>query len=473
LWSKNTASIYFYTSGGSAQLQVSPTASAVNRLNITGSAAGSAPILSSVGTDGNIDITLTPKGAGLITFGSQQANYWTKSSAIAANTPITSVAGSDTNISLAFQSKGTGGIDLAPGANGVNISNGNTVTAITVTNSSSGYTSAPTVTVSVPTTAGGVQATSNTYVLVNTGSTISAGGTGYANGDIITVVGGTGTAATMTVNTYPGLSNVISYSLTFSGSYSVVPSSTTLTTANTTGVGTGFTLTPNYSIRQVNVVTAGSGYIEQPTITFSSGTAAAYATVGSDTTIKSLGTNLFLNHPNGAGLQIKDNGQTPAYPLFQSSGTTIQTFASGTNASVGFQFITKGATNHSFSTNASVATEQLRVSHTASAVNYVQVTGGATGNPATVTISAQGSDSNVNLVLARKGTGTVQSQGAFQVNTNLFNNIQLAGAVTGSSTVISSIGGDSNIDLTLTPKGTGAVRTANTFQAGLISGGTF
>jgi hypothetical protein len=407
---------------------------------------------------------------GTLNVGTNFNNYHQFVGANTANTPVYSVAGSDTNISLAFQSKGTGAIDLATGSSGVNISNGNTVTAITVTNASSGYTSAPTVTVSVPTTAGGVQATANTYVLVNTGSTISAGGTGYANGDIITVVGGTGTAATMTVNTYPGLSNVISYSLTFSGSYSVVPSSTTLTTANTTGVGTGFTLTPNYSIRQVNVVTGGLGYIEQPTVTFSSGAAAAYATVGSGATFKWLGGTNNIQNASGNVLQFQDGGSATPNALVIKNGASPQLFPSVNNTDL--YLSSSGTGNVRFYTN-SVAQAQLLVSHTASAVNYVQVTGGATGNPATVTISAQGSDSNVNLVLARKGTGTVQSQGAFQANINLFNNIQLAGSATGSSPVISSIGGDPNIDLTLTPKGTGAVRTANTFQAGLISGGTF
>jgi hypothetical protein len=50
----------------------------------------------------------------------------------------------------------------------------------------------------------------------------------------------------------------------------------------------------------------------------------------------------------------------------------------------------------------------MRVSHTASAVNYVQVTGGATGTPATVTISGQGSSANIDLALTPKGTGLVK-----------------------------------------------------------------
>lgn len=45
----------------------------------------------------------------------------------------------------------------------------------------------------------------------------------------------------------------------------------------------------------------------------------------------------------------------------------------------------------------------------ASGVDYVSVTGSATGNPATVTISAAGSDTNINLNLAALGTGVVEA----------------------------------------------------------------
>ena len=66
-----------------------------------------------------------------------------------------------------------------------------------------------------------------------------------------------------------------------------------------------------------------------------------------------------------------------------------------------------GTGNVRFYTN-NVALEQMRVSNTTSAVDYLQVTGSATGNPANITMSAQGSDSNINLVFTPKGTGTVK-----------------------------------------------------------------
>jgi hypothetical protein len=60
------------STGGSPnndQLRVNHTASAVNYFGLTGAAAGSAPALSVAGTDTDIDLSLTPKGAGLVRFG--------------------------------------------------------------------------------------------------------------------------------------------------------------------------------------------------------------------------------------------------------------------------------------------------------------------------------------------------------------------------------------------------------------------
>jgi hypothetical protein len=113
----------------------------------------------------------------------------------------------------------------------------------------------------------------------------------------------------------------------------------------------------------------------------------------------------------------------------------------------------------------------MRVAHTASAVNYVQVTGSATGNLSA--ISAQGSDTNTFLAIQAKGTGyvaianassTVNQALRVSVNgaVNTGNLIQINPAAAGSAPSIQAISGtsgtDTNIDLALTPKGTGVVR---------------
>ena len=51
------------------QILGAPAAANVNYLTMSGAAAGADPAITAVGTDPAIDITLTPKGAGYVQFG--------------------------------------------------------------------------------------------------------------------------------------------------------------------------------------------------------------------------------------------------------------------------------------------------------------------------------------------------------------------------------------------------------------------
>jgi hypothetical protein len=99
---------------------------------------------------------------------------------------------------------------------------------------------------------------------------------------------------------------------------------------------------------------------------------------------------------------------------------------------------------------------QLTIGHTASAVNFVQVTGGAT--TVRPEISAQGSDTNINLSITAKGTGVVNIASPTRLSFASANYFQASGASAGSSPAFSVLGSDTDIDLTLTPKGAGKVR---------------
>jgi len=319
--------------------------------------------------------------------------------------------GSDAAVSLAIQSKSTGAIDLAAGSSGVNISNGGTVTALTLTNGgTSAYTGHPTPAITAPTTAGGVQAvaTSNLYYLSTLATTsIVSGGTGYTVSDVITVSGGTFTAAaSFTVSAVSG-GVVTAITPLTGGTYSVIPTGTLSVTG---GTGSGFTLTINgWAIRSLNITNAGSGYVEQPTVTFSGGGgsgAAAYATVGGTSIVKGLGTTTSFANPAGNVLTLfnPQSGTSTVSAVTIANGGTAQIYPSATGGDLAVS--SNGTGNIRFLTAVN-SYEQLRVSNTTNAVNYVQVTGGATGNPATVTLSAQGSDSNVNMRLTPKGTGTL------------------------------------------------------------------
>jgi hypothetical protein len=422
------------------------------------------------------DLTLSAISTGAVKFstaGGLQAqfnntastvNYFDMYGSAATKAIQFKVAGSDTNISMAFQPKGTGAIDLAAGSSGVNISNGGTVTAITRTAVGSGYTTNPTVNITAPTTAGGVQAV--LACTLGLGNSIAAGGTGYTAGDVLTVVGGTFTiAATFTVTTVAS-GVVTAITQTNQGAYTVAPTTPASTTG---GTGTGFTANNNAVFINIpTITTAGSGYIEQPTITFSGGGgsgAAAFANVGGTARVTAISSVMELATSSGVGFRVANSGTTNVNFLSaqgNSSGGTAAIYGIGADADVSVGMGAKAAGAVRFFTNTS--TEQMRVSNTTSAVNYVQMTGNSTGNPPI--ISAQGSDANITLSLASKSGGSIRftSNGGANIQCRIVgtnaavNNFTITGTTAGNAPTFGVEGTDADIDLALTPKGTGNVR---------------
>ena len=481
--SKGTGAHNFASAGaaGTLQMAVSHTASAVNYVQVTGAATSGTPTISAQGSDTNPGLNIQGKGFGAINFlggtggilfqisgtNAGSRNYLRAESSATTFTPILSAQGSDTNISQVFQSKGTGAIDLAAGSSGVNISNGGTVTAITRVSGGSGYTSIPSAVISAPTTAGGTQATLSPGMAGAT-ATVVAGGSGYTVGDTLTIVGSTGTASQLTVATLSG-SAVATVTFAVSGNMTALPTNPVSVTG---GTGSGATFTMTYALAATqSSFTAGSGYVEQPTVTFSGGGgsgAAAYATVGGDTAVKTLGTNLTFSTPAGPVLALADSTTGGAY-IQLSNSSTGNTFgrATGSATNIGFYWLSKGTGGHAFTTNNNSGTVQFNVSHTASAVNYVQVTGSPTGSAPT--ISAQGSDSNIPLTFIAKGSNGIVFQtrgtGTPRVALQLIdsgsasvNFMQIQSNIAGAAPNVSCLGTDTNIDLALTPKGTGNVR---------------
>jgi hypothetical protein len=490
LSSRATGAVRFYTNtANQEQMRVSHTASAVNYVQVTGAATGARPTISAQGSDATAGLNIYAKGgssiffsgnANNIAFGishvSSATNYIAVAPSVAGSAPVLSAQGTDTNISQVFQSKGTGAIDLAAGSSGVNISNGGTVTAVTRTVSGSGYTSLPTVAISAPTTAGGVQATASVGSMFTNTATVQSGGPGYTNGDVLTIVGGTAitSAATYTVTGVSGGAVTSVTPLNFN-QYSVLPTNPVSTTG---GTGSGATLNLTYGIGTVafTITNAGSGYVEQPTVTFSGGGgsgAAAYATVGSQTVVKSLGTttgtitnqSMMFQTPAGNSLLLRDSAQATPDAHFMVQATAngyALALAEGSNANASLYVGAKGTGSVRFSTSSTSITEQMRVAHTASAVNYVQVTGAATGNQPV--ISTQGSDANVILNIASKGNASIifNANSAEQFRTgavaSAVNSLQLNGATTGNSPSLQARGSNTDIDVVFTPKGTGNVR---------------
>jgi hypothetical protein len=245
--------------------------------------------------------------------------------------------------------------------------------------------------------------------------------------------------------------------------------------------------------------------------------------------------------PGSESLRVTPVASAVNYLFVGGSGTGDNPFVrfQGSDANVGGYYDTSGTGSHVFRTNVyGGAPTQFVINHTASAVNYLQVTGAATGN--SPVLSAQGSDANISFVLQPKGTGTLvlQSNGAINLqntsgatqfvvsntasavnflqvtgssaafpnltaqgsstdiaivygakgagghnfttngtSTNQFgightasavNYLQVNGAATGNAATMLAVGSDTNIDIALTPKGTGVLRFG-TYTAGILA----
>jgi hypothetical protein len=124
-------------------------------------------------------------------------------------------------------------------------------------------------------------------------------------------------------------------------------------------------------------------------------------------------------------------------------------------------------------------------------VNYLQISGNTTGNA--VTISTNGSDTNVSMNVVTKGSGSIlfntqngqtrvdggsNTQFAITNTANAVNYIQVAGNTTGGSPILSGQGSDTNVGINITPKGNGSANitstansTSNTSGALVVTGG--
>jgi hypothetical protein len=459
--------IKLVTSGGAGTVLPEQTGNANKYLKTDGTGLswdtlnGSDIDLSSPPTIGNT----TPNTGTFTTLigGGDSANYGQLTGGATTKAVEFQTLGSDANISLVLDSKGTGAIDLVAGSSGVNISNGGTVTAVTRTAAGTGYTGTVTWTASAPTTVGGTTASGTTPITTTGTPTIVSGGTGYTVGNVLTIVGGTPSsgAGTLTVTAVSG-GVITAATYTNFATYSAYAANPVSVTG---GSGSGATFNMTWGIANSFVITnAGSGYVEQPTVTFSGGSgsgAAAYATVGSGTRIQSLGSTMSFYSPNGEGFRVQDGGTTSSayWVAFGTNATPSLRATSSISGSIE----TASAVPIQFKTSTSL--EQMRVSHTASAVNYVQVTGAATGG--TPAISAQGTDAAVSLNLISKSTGVIRfytataSSEQFRVTHTagtIVNYATATGAITGAGPIFSVAGTDADIDLNLTPKGAGAVR---------------
>ena len=271
---------------------------------------------------------------------------------------------------------------------------------------------------------------------------------------------GVGTGATTTGNTKTvniGTGGV-------SGSTTAIAIGGTAGTSTTTMNGTTVIggAAGNQSL-QVNNVASAVNYAQ--IVGAVTGSPPTISAQGADTNIalyyqtKGSGNQFFAGN-GGVQFGIGNTLNPVNYPYFYGSisGNGVVMTAAGSDANISYSQSTKGTGNYNFYTG-SFAANQVIIAHTASAVNYLNFTGAAT--TAAPTISAQGSDANIGLVLSSKGTGAVALGGTTAANSavqitplaSAVNYALMTGATTGTFPSWSAQGTDTNVGLRISTKG--------------------
>lgn len=281
---------------------------------------------------------------------------------------------------------------------------------------------------------------------------IANGGTGATTAATARTALGLGTIATQDANAVAVTGGTIN-GTTVGSTTAAAGSFTTLNSSGATRLGG---LSGNQSL-QVNNVASAVNYLQ-----------AVGAVTGGAPTLSALGTDanigLSLASKGTSGVTI-DSTTATNFLTMNDGATTRFSFvrdAAGSGSVIKINsgvasIVTTDSSTGTLSFKTNTTQEQVRISPTASAVNYVNLTGAATG--AAPTISAQGSDANINLNLTPKGTGSVTINATTAITvpagttaqrptgaTGMFRyNSTTAGFEGYNGTVWGAIGGGSNI----------------------------
>jgi hypothetical protein len=190
--------------------------------------------------------------------------------------------------------------------------------------------------------------------------------------------------------------------------------------------------------------------------------------------VSSTGVVTMGSTPGASSLRVTPVASAVNYWDFygRAAGSAPYVQAAGSDTNIDLLYSAKGTGAHVFYSAGGSFTPQFRIAHTASAVDYLQVTGAATGN--NVSFSAAGTDENIGIDFSSKGSGSLRfftggnRQFSIANTASAVNYLQVTGAATGAAATLSAQGSDTNIDLRLTPKGTGVLRFG-TYTAGILA----
>jgi hypothetical protein len=239
---------------------------------------------------------------------------------------------------------------------------------IAISNPGSGYSSAPTVTISTPNNANGVQATATATIVTGSGGIrsiyVTSGGSGYTAVPNVTIgapnIPG-GTQATAVCSISGGA--VVAVSMVENGSgYTTVPAVTFSSgaAAATAVISTG-------GINNVNLTNAGSGYTSPPTVTFSGGGGSGANAIAQIVTFNTGTVSILLNN-GGSGytsaptVAISGANTTPATATAIVLGNTVSSIVM-TNPGAGYSTanvtISGGGATANATATAVVNTDQI------------------------------------------------------------------------------------------------------------------
>jgi hypothetical protein len=168
--------------------------------------------------------------------------------------------------------------------------------------------------------------------------------------------------------------------------------------------------------------------------------ATAFATVGGIPKIQVLGNSLSVYTPSGEQMRIADrsgvSSTTTRYVQVSGgvNGVTAPSVGTG-GGSEAFDIYASGGFGIYLATNGIRTATQAVIYHTPSAVNYVQLTGSTANNG--VTISAQGTGTNLDVIITPKGTGNLASTGNVSAAGNIAaNNISTSNTISAFNNMI-------------------------------------
>lgn len=372
LSTKGTSAFQARTNATVVQFEVAHTATAVNYARVTGAAAGGNPDISAQGSDTDIGLTISAKGAdpvSLRTGGTVEqfrvahtanaVNLLAATGAATGAAPDLAVVGSDTNIGFTLSAKGTGTLTIRTGG---------TVGQFEVAH------------------------------VALAANRVRASGAATGGAALVSAVG----------------------------------SDTDVTLALASQAAGAVSLRTNGTVEQFRALHVASAVDFIQAAGAATGGTVALSAQGSDTniplTISTKGTGVLDLRTGGTLVQLRVAHVASAVCFLEASGAATGgapvLAAKGSDTNVGLGLASQGTGAVQLRTNGTVV--QLEAAHVANAANYGRVAGGATG--AGVTFSAQGSDSNIDLALMAKGTGGV----GLNVADPLPNVIDADGAIVGN-----------------------------------------